>query len=182
MGVCTHTPLRWPWNGGGVRECCLQGAAQHMLCEQRSDDRAQQSSSDPCCPPLPDPPQTSLSGSSCLPLPTAASGRGLWKHRRGRSIGESREGSWLSSPASGPLHLLPLPDFTQSLSLCRAISLDPNLPVAHHSPCPFRHCSPLPTLPPEGSPSSFQLSCCFAFTTCSDRPTQDPGEPASRCL
>ena len=85
VGVCTHTPLRWPWNGGGVRECCLQGAAQHMLCEQRSDDRAQQSSSDPCCPPLPDPPQTSLSGSSCLPLPTAASGRGLWKHRRGRS-------------------------------------------------------------------------------------------------
>ena len=24
VGVCTHTPLRWPWNGGGVRECCLK--------------------------------------------------------------------------------------------------------------------------------------------------------------
>ena len=25
VGVCTHTPLRSPWHGGGVRECCLQG-------------------------------------------------------------------------------------------------------------------------------------------------------------
>lgn len=94
LWVCAHThPSGGLGTGGGVRECCLQGAAQHMLCEQRSDDKAQQSSSDPRAALLPDPPQTSLSGSSGLPLPTAASGRVtsktqkreelLWEERRG---------------------------------------------------------------------------------------------------
>ena len=57
------------------------------------------------------------------------------------------EGLWLSSPASGPLHLLAVPDFTQSLSLCRDISLDPKLfPIVHPAPSAAAH--PLPTQPP----------------------------------
>lgn len=72
---------------------------------------------------------------------------------RRRSIGESREGSWLSSPASGPLPLLALPDFTQSLSLCTDISLDLKQPVSCTSPCPFCCCSPRPhTAPPKAPP------------------------------
>ena len=71
--VHIHMPLRSPWNGGGVRGHCLQGGSSaHAMRTWGSDDRAQQGSSYPCCPPLPDPPQTNLSGSSCLPLPTGS--------------------------------------------------------------------------------------------------------------
>ena len=84
----------------------------------------------------------------------------------------------MSAPASGPLHLLLLPDFTQSLSLCRDISLEPKLPVSHQLTLLKRQfccCLPPSTLPPKASPSSFQLGCCSAFTVDCGPPAQDPG-------
>ena len=68
-------------------------------------------------------------------------------------------GSLLSSPASGPLHLLFLPDFTQPLSLCRDTSLDPKLPA----PRQFTLSLPPLLAPQQCSPSPFGQSCCFVY-------------------
>ena len=107
--------------------------------------------------------------------PSLASAPGL---RQRKGIGESTAGSWLSEPASGPLHLVLLPAFTQSLSLCRDTSLEPQLPASHQLSLLKRQlccCPPPSTLPPKVSPSSFQLGCCSAFTVDCGPPAQDPG-------